>query len=59
MCHETIVELIKLIILLYFVFIDIIQYKIKKKTLDISQFPFLSQILGPEMALNDPRPLYI
>ena len=56
MCHVTIVELIKLKILLDFLFIDIIQYK-KYKIIDISQFSFFSQILGPKMGLNDPRPL--
>ena len=56
MCHVTIVELIKLKILLECLFIDIIQYK-KYKIIDISQFSFFSQNLGPNMGLNDPHPL--
>ena len=56
MCHVTIVELIKLKILLDFLFIDIIQHK-KYKIIDISQFSFFSKILVPKMGLNDPRPL--
>ena len=56
MCHVIIVELIKLKILLDFLFIDIIQYK-KYKIIDISQFSFFNQILGPKMGLHDPRSL--
>ena len=54
MCHVTTVELIKLKILLYFLFIDIIQYN-KYNFIDISQFSFFSKILGPKMGLNVPR----
>jgi len=58
MCHVTIVELIKLKILLDFLFIDIIQYK-KYKIIDISQFSFFGQSLGPKVGLNNPRPLLL
>ena len=51
MCHVTIVELIKLKILLDFLFIDIIQYK-KYKIIDISQFSFLAKFLGQKWALT-------
>ena len=56
MCHLTIVELMKLNILLDFLFIDIIQYK-KFKIIDICKFSFFGQIFGPKKGLNDPRPL--
>ena len=56
MCRVTFVELIKLKILLEFLLIDIIRYK-NYKTIDISQFSFFRQILGPKMGLNDPLPL--
>ena len=51
MCHVTVVEQIKLKIMLDFLFIDIIQYKkyIKK---DISQFSFLAKFLGQKWALT-------
>ena len=55
MCHVTIVELIKLKILLDFLLLDIIQYK-KYKIIDMRQFSFFSKILGPKMGLNDPFP---
>ena len=58
MCHVTILKLIKLKFLFDFLFIDIIQYK-KYKIIDIRQFSFVSQILGPKMDLNDPRPLTV
>ena len=44
MCHVTIVELIKLKLLLDFLFIDTIEYK-KYKIIDISQFSFLAKFL--------------
>ena len=56
MCHVTIVEPIKLKILLDFLLIDIVQNE-KNKIRDISQFSFFSQILGPKIGLNDPHPL--
>ena len=55
MGHVIIVELIKLKILLDFLFIDIIQYK-KYIIIDISKFSFFSQVLGPKMGLNNPPP---
>ena len=51
MRHVTIVELIKLKILLDFLFIDIIQYK-KYQIIDISQFSFLAKFLGRIWALT-------
>ena len=56
MCQVTIVELIKLQILLDYLFIDINQYK-QYRIKDISKFSFFSQNLGSKMGLNDPRPL--
>ena len=58
MCYLSVVEPIKLKILLDFLFIDIIQNK-KFKIIDISQFSFFSQILGPKSGLNEPRLLRI
>ena len=58
MCHVTIVEQIKLKILLDFPFIDIIQYK-KYKIIDISHFSFFIQIRGPKMGFNNPHPLML
>ena len=59
MCHVTIVELIKLKILLDFLFIDIIQYKkyrIIKIKANFSLF-FLSNSWAKNQPYNDPRPL--
>ena len=39
-----------------FLFIDIIQY-LKYEIIEISNFSFFSQILGPKMGFNDPHPL--
>ena len=58
MCQVTLVELIKLKILLDFLFIDLIQYK-KYKIINISPFSFFSRILGHKMGLNDHRPLLL
>ena len=51
MCHMTIVELIKLKIMLDFLLIDIIQYK-KYTIIDISQFSFLAKFLGQKWVLT-------
>ena len=56
MCHMTFVELLKLKILLDFLFTDIIQYQ-NYKTIDIGHFSFFIQILKPKTGLNDPRSL--
>ena len=50
MCHVTIVELIKLKILLDFLFIDIIQYKKNNEIIGISQF--LTKFLGQKWVLS-------